>query len=362
MKKNTGKRFGRKFMTAAAAVLAAALLAGCGSGEVSYDKSEMLTQQAGAAADTAAQMYEGEYGMEANGADSVQAPSEEAVSEETGSGLGNGAASDRKLIRTVNMEVETREYDTFLDSLQQEVRSRGGYIENMDSYNGSSYSGGSGSRHANLTIRIPKDSLDGFLDMVSGAGNVVRRYENVEDVTLSYVDLASHRDALRTEQERLLALLERAESLEDIITLENRLSDVRYQLESMESKLRTIDNQVDYSTLSLNVTEVREFTPVVEQNVWERIAEGFSDSMEDIGDAAVEIMVWFLVNSPYLILFLLFFAAIIIIIKLGWRSSMKKAARQREAQEKAAREKEAREKAAKEKAAKEKEAQEKETK
>lgn len=341
MRENRSKGFWlRGKVTAVAAVLLAALLTGCGSEGTSYDKAMM--QETGQAAPAgngmASDMYDGGYGMNEYADYEIEAqPQEPAVQNDSSS---NVATSDRKLIRTVNMEVETKEYDAFLTALENEVQSRGGYIENMDSYNGSAYSGNRNNRRASLTIRIPKDKLDGFLDLVSDVGNVVRRFDNVEDVTLSYVDLESHRNALRTEQERLLELLEMAESIEDIITIEDRLSSVRYQLESMESQLRTMDNQVNYSTLTLDVSEVRELTPVVEQTVWERVAEGFSDSLEDIGDAAVEIMIWFLVNSPYLILFFLFLALVIIIIKLGWRSSMKKAEKQREEQKKEAQKRE----------------------
>ena len=65
----------------------------------------------------------------------------------------------------------------------------------------------------------------------------------MDDVTLRYVDVDSHKKALETEQERLLALLEKAENVEDIITIENRLSDVRYELENYESQIRLLDNQ-----------------------------------------------------------------------------------------------------------------------
>ena len=85
----------------------------------------------------------------------------------------------------------------------------------------------------------------------------------------------------QTEQERLLQLLEQAESIEDIITIEQRLSDVRYQLESMESQLRSYDNQVDYSTVYLYIDEVEVYTPVEEETTWERISAGFMDSLKE---------------------------------------------------------------------------------
>lgn len=85
---------------------------------------------------------------------------------------------------------------------------------------------------------------------------------------------------LLTEQERLMTYLEQAESIEEMMTIESRLSDIRYQLESMESQLRTYDSQIEYSTVSLYISEVVELTPVEtkEQTTWERISEGFYEA------------------------------------------------------------------------------------
>lgn len=225
--------------------------------------------------------------------------------------------TDRKLIRNVSMDVETKEYDLFMTSLEDEVGALGGYIENMESYNGSRYSDYRVSRYANVTIRIPQEKLDAFLETMSGICNIVRRTESVDDVTLTYVDMESHRDMLQTEQKRLLKLLDQAESLEDILTIESRLTEVRYQLESMEAKLRTMDNKVQYSTVSLSVSEVRELTSVTtsEQTAWERISEGFMDSLADIGGGFAEFGIWFLIHIPQLFLWALVITAAVLLIR-----------------------------------------------
>lgn len=227
----------------------------------------------------------------------------EAVKTEEGSAADTGKVkeTDRKLIKTVDMNVETQSFDELLDIIQSRVDELGGYIESMNTYNGSKYRNYTPVRNAEMTLRIPKEKLDFFLEEVSGISNVVRRTDTVEDVTLAYVDLASHRDALRTEQTRLLELLEKAESVDDIITIEQRLSQVRYQLESMESQLRTYDNQVDYSTVYLRVEEVEIFTPIEEESAWQRISEGFVESLDNVGEGFVEFGIWFLVNIPYLV-------------------------------------------------------------
>lgn len=230
------------------------------------------------------------------------------------------ALSERKLIKTVNMTVETQAFDSLLNTVESQVKVLGGYIESMNTYNGSTYNGYGGTRNADMTIRIPKNELDAFLETVSGVSNVIRRSDTVEDVTLTYVDLESHRDALRTEQERLLELLEQAESLEDIITIEERLSNVRYQLESMESQLRTFDNQVDYSTVYLDIEEVEIYTPVEEESAWEQISTGFMESIEDIGDGLADFGIWFVIHIPYMVVFCIFVAlfvgAILLFIKI----------------------------------------------
>ena len=226
------------------------------------------------------------------------------------------ALQERKLIKTVDMNVETKTFDATMAAVEDKVAELGGYIENLETYNGSSYSGYRSSRNANLTVRIPKQHLDTFLDTVAGVSNVVRRSESVEDVTLTYVDLESHRNVLQAEQKRLLELIEEAEVIEDIITIESRLSNVRYQIESMESQLRTYDNKVDYSTVYLNVDEVQELTPIVEETALERIANGFVDSLEEIRDGLTEFAIWFVVNIPYFILWIILFIVVIVLIRV----------------------------------------------
>ena len=232
----------------------------------------------------------------------------------------NAQSSKRKLIRNVNMSVETKSFDDFLRHLEQRTKELGGYIENSYSYNGSRYSGQGRSRNANMTIRIPAQKLDEFLSDVSGSANVISRNENVNDVTLQYVDMESHRNALRAEEERLIQMMDKAETIEDLITIESRLSDIRYQLESMESQLRTYDNLVDYSTLSLDITEVEDLTPVVEQTAWEKMGSGFMNSLSSIGRGFKNFGIAFVMNIPYILLW----GVIILVIFLISRSFIRK--------------------------------------
>lgn len=317
--------------------LAAAMiltLGGCGAG--SFDKvTEMALNESQAIYDSSsATQAAGDFGMaesyESGMMNNSAAPEQpEAASDSSVNPLTD---SSRKLIKTVNMQVETREFDVMVDTLTGKVTGLGGYIERMDTYNGSSYSDYRNKRNASMTIRIPKDKLEEFLGTVSDIGNVVSRSDYVEDVTLTYVDLESHKEVLEAEQERLLAFLEQAETVEDMITLESRLSQVRYQLESMESQLRTFDNQVDYSTVYLDIDEVKELTPVVEEEPGrlERMAEGFMKSLKNIGEGILDLCTWLVIHLPYLLLCVIVILVIIFGIKGTIEHSRKKRAKKLE--------------------------------
>lgn len=268
----------------------------------------------------------------AAGAAEYEMAEETYAQEEGGQSTVTAPETSRKLIKTVNISTETEDFDTLVPGLQKQVESLGGYIESISVYDVGSYyleDTMQKQRRANMTARVPKEKLDGFLDQVGEQTNVTSRSENVEDVTLRYVDLESHKKALLTEQERLLALMEKAESVEDIITIEGRLSEVRYQLESMESQLRTYDNQIDYSTVYLSIEEVRKYSAPQTATVWKRIGTGFMKSLENIGFGIRDFAIGFVINIPYIVFWgVLIVVAVIVfrILRKTWKKMVVKRA------------------------------------
>ena len=324
------KKFKVCFQTTAMLLPLAMLLAGCGSTANDAASHPVQSNTSGMPATMAAGGASYEEGVmeESSFIDSAADMDNTAVPGEEVQGTNAVLSQDRKLIRTVDLEMETKEFDRMMTDLEAQVQDLGGYIENMETYNGSSYTEYRSLRWANLTIRIPKEALNGFLKNMSEIGNVVRRSDSVEDVTLSYVDMESRRDTLRAEQERLLKLLEQASNVEEMIALEERLSNVRYLLESMESKLRTIDNQVDYSTVNLELSEVKELTPVAEKSDLQRITDGFADSIKEIGNGIKEGIIWFAIHIPYLVIWAAVIAAAVLFLRrLRKKTAAKKAAK-----------------------------------
>ena len=237
---------------------------------------------------------------------------------ETGSASATALPADRKLIRTIRMDAETEDLTALLDSLTARIAELGGYVETKEQYNGSAYSGYR-RRNLSVTVRIPADKADEFVAQVGKNANVVSSSETVEDVTLQYVDTESQVKALETEQERLMELLAQAESLDDILLIEGRLTDVRCELERYDSYLRTLENQISYATVYIDITEVTEYTPVVEEEptAWERITRGFGRSIRNIGKGVKEFFIGIIIISPYLVILGLIIATPLLIVFRG---------------------------------------------
>lgn len=262
-------------------VMTASVLAGCGA---SSSYKDAVVEEA-APMEPMKDMAAGGVMMQSNGM----------------TGTTQEMPTGQKLIRRVNIDAETEDLDALLVQLQAQISASNGYIESQDLYNGSSYSNYR-NRNANLTIRIPADKLDGFVVQLKDASNVVNYSESQEDVTLTYVSTESRIKALETEQERLLELLSQAENMSDLLEIEARLTDVRYELESVTSQLLVLANKVDYATINLYISQVKEYTEVDEQTVWQRISNGFKENLKDIGEGAVDFFVWLVTYSPQLVL------------------------------------------------------------
>ncbi len=237
---------------------------------------------------------------------------------------------NRKLIQTVYMSVETENLDTVLTQLDSRIAELGGYIESSHVRNGSAYSGRR-YRSADITIRIPAKDLNAFIDKVTAISNIVSSNKTVEDVTLSYVATESRMKALQTEESRLLELLAKAETLDDLLTIEQRLTDVRTELEQVTSALRVFDNQVDYATVHLDVSEVKEYTEITEpETVWQRIGVGFKESLQGVGTFLEEVFVFLVVSLPYLALIGVVVVAVILTLRRNIRKKKQKQMKQEE--------------------------------
>ncbi len=298
------------------AMVLAAALTGCGaSAKFSKDAAMAVVENmAGApmmeeaSVDTGAGMAGSMFG-----AMPQVSPGSEASAEEGTANTPKDAS--RKLIRTIYLTMETTEFEPLLENLSRTVAELGGYMESSNISGSSILASSESCRYASLIVRIPSDQLDGFLNQMESQGNVTNRSESTEDVTLQYTDIESRKKTLLIEQERLLELLAEAASMDAVIALESRLSEIRYQLESMESQLRTYDNQVDYSTVHIDLSEVKVFTPTSPDSIGTRIQKGFSRNLKFVSDGLVNFFVMVITSLPTLIVLAVIIGILALILR-----------------------------------------------
>lgn len=239
------------------------------------------------------------------------------------SGDANRKDSQQKIIKTYDLSYETETFDEAYGYLKEQIQKHQGYIS-------SSELSGTEERVLRLTARIPAEAGDVFMNQLGSLGTIIRQSESAEDVTLQYADTESRITALKTEQKRLNELLEKADSLENIIALEDRLTEVRYELENYQSQKKLYDDRISYSTVDILLREVSYTVPVDDSTVLSRISTGLKSSFRDIREKTVDFLVGFIVALPYLIIWgIILFAAIWIIRRLIRRRKEKKQARSR---------------------------------
>ncbi len=224
---------------------------------------------------------------------------------------GEYAAAGRKLIRTVDISMESKEIGESAQAISRKVTELGGYIE-QSSIN-SRYG-----KNVYMTVRIPADKLDEFIQTAESAGNVLSKNEQVTDITLQYSDTESHIASLKVERDRLNELMQKAEDIETILAIEDKLTDIRYELDSYESTKRRYDNQVDYATVTVDISEVEVYTPPVKKAVNERISARFEQSLKDVRDGAEDFVVWMIGDSPIILIQLFIIATVVLIIRGVW--------------------------------------------
>ena len=182
------------------------------------------------------------------------------VAEESGATAGGAATADsgataatgQKLVRTVSLTLRTTAFDNDLESVQALLEGLGGYVENLYQY-GDVESGDT--RTASLSMRVPSENLDAFLDGMEGVGRVTDRSESVTDMTVQYTDNQTRLETLYAKRERLNQLMAQAQEVSDLIELETAVADTQYEIERYETSQRDIDRRVDMSAVNVTLLE-----------------------------------------------------------------------------------------------------------
>ena len=243
-----------------------------------------------------------------------------------------------KIIYTASVSIETTEFDKAVAALESKVQSIGGFVESSNVTGNTLYnSDGTTSvvdRWAYYTVRIPCEQFESFLHETAGFGNVTSTSRDAENVTSAYTDYEARLSSLNTQEERLLDMLSKSEDVETLIALEQRLSDVRYEIEAIERNLRNYDMQIKYSTVNLDLREVEVYTPTVtvRRSFGEKLSDSLSDGWRSFTRSIQNVILGLASALPALVLLAVLAVAAVVLIRKARKKRRAKTAAQLEPQ------------------------------
>ena len=236
----------------------------------------------------------------------------------------NGTESpSEKLIQTIGLELETKQYTETIKEIEALVKSLNGYVQS--SYvprprNESEFS----NLEANLTIMIPTASIEDFILKAGTASKIVNERREVYNVTDVYRDTAARILTLQAKELRLLELLKQSGSLSDLLLIENELSNTRYEIERLESSIQDYDKRIAYTQFNLSIREVYEYSPSERAGLWERIVEAFSSNAQSFIRTLENGFVFIVSTLPFLLVEVALWILPILIIYFIYRRITKK--------------------------------------
>ena len=236
-----------------------ALLSACSAGDTSTEAvdapaaaPEMSVEDAGAGAVGMAGEQEA-----ADADDGSAAGADEAAAREAGDASGAAAqalatsAQDR-IVRegTVRLEVDRDGFDRGFDRVVAAAARLGGTVLSSDAT-----SDDEGLTSGSVTVRVPADRYDALLTAVSEIGEVRERAITSQDVSAEFVDLEARLRHNEAQERFYLSLLERAESVEDAIAVQQRVTDIQQTIEQIKGRLSFLEERTDFSRLTVEIFE-----------------------------------------------------------------------------------------------------------
>jgi hypothetical protein len=293
-------------------ILAGGLLTSCGA--VSYLDSGVVSTEY----EEPRAYYDGEdYAMDYSG---EPAPETKVIN-----GGGVGETTLRHVIRNGSMDLTVQNTRDTMREVRDMVIDAGGIVSN--SY---IYEIREGLYGAHMTLRIPERLFDSFMEQLETYGRATNMQTGIDDVTMQYVDLESRLKNQEAQEERLVEILEMAETVEDVLEVERELYRIRGEIESMTAQLTYLRDQVTYATINLSLREehipTETISPGAFDNLGRKISQAFIGSINLMLNAVSYFIIAISALLPVVIILgILIFLIILLIRKTAGRKQPKPA-------------------------------------
>ena len=216
-----------------------------------------------------------------------------------------------RIIHTARAEVETDAFDETLERVYALIDRHGGFLQSANVHGRDFYAAKHdvfSHRQGSFTIRVPAAQYNQLLQDIEGLGAMTFLTTQAENVTGIYTDIHSRLTSLRNQEERILSLFEQAYTMEDIILLEDRLSQVIFEIERLTQDRSHLAGLANYSTIHLTLWEVREMADIEALDAdpptfLDRIGDTFTATLDDMASFARGFVLVLVAVVPWLLVF-----------------------------------------------------------
>jgi hypothetical protein len=159
----------------------------------------------------------------------------------------------RLIIKSASLTLEVSDPTQVATQIKAIIDRESGLIDSSRDYNDESVS---------MDTKIPADKLESVVNEISGLGKVVARSINAKDVTEEMVDIDARLKNLYVLRDKFRALLDKAKSVEDVLSIESELSRVQSEIDSIEGRQKSLRNQIAYSKLDIRINKKTRYGPL----------------------------------------------------------------------------------------------------
>lgn len=204
---------------------------------------------------------------------------------------------EKKIVKTYRIYLESKAFDDALSLITNEAERLGGYVS-QSSVSGNASTGRS--RSASYTVRIPSADVEAYIDTISAVCNVRSTSLTTDDITDSYYGSKARMESLVEQESRLEAMMDKAQTLSEMLAIEDKLTDVRAQINALNKQIQLMDKSVDYSYIYVDLSEVIEYH-VEDPTYLQRLGESFGDSFVNFVEVLGEVLIIFVWILPFLL-------------------------------------------------------------
>lgn len=210
-------------------------------------------------------------------------------------------SAERKMIQNADLTLQVKDVPATVDRISDLTVKTGGYLVNSRQYRYED------KISASLSVKVPADKLTATVETISGYGELSDKTISTEDVTEEYYDAQARLTVLEAKEVRLLALLEKANTITDMVSVEKELGTVRSNIEVIKGRLKYLKNATSFSTVNITLEQALPGSLKAPQGTLGKAWQGLITSLNTLIDFGSGLIVFLVVILPWLALIGLFF-------------------------------------------------------